>query len=200
MILAVQRLKAIGWIALIFSVLIGLYPLSLSVATLRSDLLRMESEIVRTKAAIRYLETEFATRGSLSQLEAWNDLGYGYVAPRADQYLEGERALANLGDNDGRMNKPVRVAAMTVTGNVVDAQAAAGSTLDDLHKIEKKSVEQSGDADQPKGENVRTAQLVTGKPSQIAIVAPIRNPALNDRLMDGLALEATVEQLRDKAQ
>lgn len=114
MILAVKRLKTIGWIALIFIVAIALYPLSLSVATLRSDLTRTEREILRTRAEIRYLETEFATRASLTQLAMWNDLEYGYEAPSAAQYLDGERELANLGDDLRQLDKPVRVAAMTI--------------------------------------------------------------------------------------
>lgn len=114
MILAVKRLKTIGWIALIFIVAIALYPLSLSVATLRSDLTRTEREILRTRAEIRYLETEFATRASLTQLAMWNDLEYGYEAPSAAQYIDGERELANLGDETRQLDKPVRVAAITI--------------------------------------------------------------------------------------
>lgn len=194
MILAVKRLKALGWIVLIFIVLIALYPLSLSVATLRSDLARTEREIVQTKAKIRYLETEYATRASLSQLETWNELGYGYVAPRADQYLEGERALANLGDDDRQMNKPVRVAAVTFAGSDVSPAGNIGSTLSDLQSIDKKPAQTSGKAnDKPEQEKkVKVASADT------AVSAPIRAPALNDRMLDGLALEATVEQLREK--
>lgn len=114
MMLAIKRLKTLGWIALIFIVAIALYPLSLSVATLRSDLTRTEREILRTRAEIRYLETEFATRASLTQLAMWNDLEYGYEAPSAAQYLDGERELANLGDETRQLDKPVRVAAMTI--------------------------------------------------------------------------------------
>jgi hypothetical protein len=114
MILAVKRLRTIGWIALIFIVAIALYPLSLSVATLRSDLTRTERDILRTRAEIRYLETEFATRASLAQLATWNDLEYGYVAPSAAQYIDGERELANLGDEARQLDKPVRMAAMTI--------------------------------------------------------------------------------------
>lgn len=114
MILAVKRLKTIGWIALIFIVAIALYPLSLSVATLRSDLTRTERDILRTRAEIRYLETEFATRASLAQLAMGNDLEYGYEAPSAAQYLDGERELANLGDATKPLDQPVRVAAMTI--------------------------------------------------------------------------------------
>lgn len=132
MILAVKRLKTIGWIALIFIVAIALYPLSLSVATLRSDLGRVERDILRTRAEIRYLETEFATRASLTQLAMWNDLEYGYEAPSASQYLDGERELANLDDEARQLDKPVRMAAMTIKPQaepaaIKPAQMAAAS-------------------------------------------------------------------------
>ncbi len=116
MILAVKRLKNLGWIALVAIVLISLYPLSLSVGALRSDLRQTEREIVRVKKEMRYLETEFATRASMQQLEQWNMLDYGYVAPTAAQYLDGERSLANLGRGHENIKKPVRVASLTLDG------------------------------------------------------------------------------------
>ncbi len=117
--LAVKRLEGIGWLALVFLVAILLYPLSLSVATLRSDLAKTEKQIVSVKKEIRYLETEFGARANLRQLEQWNELEYGYVAPRASQYLEGERALANLGSPD--LRKPVQVAVISSMDKVEPA-------------------------------------------------------------------------------
>ncbi len=116
MTLAFKRLKNLGWVALVFVVLISLYPLSLSVGALRSNLDRTESEIVRMKKEMRYLETEFATRASMQQLEQWNQLEYGYSAPTAAQFLNGERALANLGEGHDGIKKPVRVASLTIDG------------------------------------------------------------------------------------
>ncbi|MEO9601366.1 hypothetical protein [Parasphingorhabdus sp.] len=109
--LAVKRLEGIGWLALVFLVAILLYPLSLSVATLRSDLARTDSQIVEVKKEIRYLETEFSARANLRQLEDWNKLEFGYASPQASQYLDGERALANLGGKD--LRKPVQVAVIS---------------------------------------------------------------------------------------
>jgi hypothetical protein len=109
--LAVKRLEGIGWLALVFLVAILLYPLSLSVATLRSDLARTDHKIVEIKKEIRYLETEFSARASLRQLEDWNKLEFGYASPQASQYLDGERALANLGGKD--LRKPVQVAVIS---------------------------------------------------------------------------------------
>src|SRR5690554_5275085 len=117
--LAVKRLEGIGWLALVFLVAIMLYPLSLSVATLRSDLARTNSKIVAIKKDIRYLETEFSARANLRQLEYWNKLEYGYVAPSAGQYLDGERSLANLGGAD--LRKPVKVAVISTMDHVKPA-------------------------------------------------------------------------------
>lgn len=117
--LAVKRLEGMGWLALVFVVAILLYPLSLSVATLRSDLARTDARIVAVKKDIRYLETEFSARANLRQLEDWNKLEFGYASPVAAQYLDGERALANLGGRD--LRKPVRVAVLSTMDDVQPA-------------------------------------------------------------------------------
>lgn len=208
MILAVKRLRTIGWIALIFVVAIGLYPLSLSVAALRSDLNRVERDIVATKSQIRYLETEFATRASLQQLETWNDLEYGYVAPSASQYLDGERDLADLG---GRRTpgEPVRVAAMTLDGQVTEPAGSIGPAF--ARAVLRPA---RGEAEAPVGEaaRVQTASIRTdsGSASGPALARASRNDEvasapmkpirtaqmLDSKLIDRLALQATVENLR----
>ena len=43
------------------------------------------------------LETEFQARASQHQLARWNRVDLGFVAPRADQYLEGRNELIALG-------------------------------------------------------------------------------------------------------
>ncbi len=43
------------------------------------------------------LETEFETRSNQQQLATWNEVDFGYKAPTASQYLEGERQLAQFG-------------------------------------------------------------------------------------------------------
>ena len=47
----------------------------------------------------------------MRQLEDWNKLEFGYASPQASQYLDGERALANLGGKD--LRKPVQVAVIS---------------------------------------------------------------------------------------
>ncbi len=144
MILAFKRLKNLGWVALVFVVLISLYPLSLSVGALRSNLESTEREIVEVKEELRYLETEFATRASLQQLEQWNQLEYGYEAPTAGQFLDGERALANLGQGRDAIKKPVRVAALTIDG--VDPAGIIGSPFGDGVDIDASGMRDDGDS------------------------------------------------------
>lgn len=109
MSLAMKRLKNLGWLALVFMVAILLYPLSLNVATLHSDLVSVDREILDTKREISFLQAEIRTRASLQQLEEWNELLYGYQPPTAEQFVAGEAALAGLG-GDIPTTRPVMVA------------------------------------------------------------------------------------------
>jgi hypothetical protein len=113
MSLAMQRLRNLGWLALVFMVAILLYPLSLNVAATHSDLVAVDREIMDTKREISFLQAEIRTRASLQQLEEWNELLYGYQPPAADQFINGEAALASL-TGDLPETKPVMMAAATV--------------------------------------------------------------------------------------
>lgn len=134
MTLAMKRLKNLGWLALVFLVAIMLYPLSLNVAALHSDLVRVDSKILQTKREISFLQAELRTRANLQQLNEWNDVLYGYQSPTAEQFAAGEAALAGIG-GDAPVIKPVMVAVssggITPTGvigaprNDVDENAKA---------------------------------------------------------------------------
>ncbi|WP_395637480.1 hypothetical protein [Sphingorhabdus sp.] len=108
-----QRLRNLGWLALVFMVAILLYPLSLNVAATHSDLVAVDREIMDTKREISFLQAEIRTRASLQQLEEWNELLYGYQPPAAEQFINGEAALASL-TGDLPETKPVMMAAATV--------------------------------------------------------------------------------------
>jgi len=90
-------MKNFGWFAIIFLVVILLYPLSLNVAALRGDLVKVDRQILSTQKEINYLQAELKARASLQQLEQWNELLYGFKSPTAVQFADGEKALANLG-------------------------------------------------------------------------------------------------------
>jgi hypothetical protein len=115
MSLAMKRLKNIGWLALVFLVAILLYPLSLNVAAVHSDLARVDSRILNTKREISFLQAELRTRASLQQLEEWNELLYGYQPPTVTQFVDGEAALAGLGGKQP-VGKPVMIAASQSDG------------------------------------------------------------------------------------
>lgn len=96
MIGSANRLRSVGWLALL-GLCIGLVlVLAFRVNALRSQIHRAEARIVALKQEKLYLETEFETRSNQQQLKVWNDVEFGYAAPVAGQYLEGERQLAAL--------------------------------------------------------------------------------------------------------
>lgn len=109
MTLAMKKLKNFGWVALLSVIIVMLYPMSLNVGALHSELVSTDRKIMDTKREISFLQAELRTRANMAQLAEWNDLLYGYGPPTADQFLAGERALANL-DGIGPDVRPVMVA------------------------------------------------------------------------------------------
>jgi hypothetical protein len=161
MTLAMKRLKNIGWMALVFLVLILLYPLSLHVASMHSDLVNVDNKIMSTKREISFLQAELRTRASMQQLEEWNDLLYGYSAPTADQFLKGEAELASLG-GQSPITKPVMLAAsisdgVAPAGVIGSAIARIPSSVENVDRNEvkaqkdepKKKPQNALDADNP---------------------------------------------------
>lgn len=172
MMLALKQLRNLGWAALVFLVAILLYPLSLGVAALRSDLKRTEAEIVSVKRQLRYLETEFAARSSMQQLELWNDLEYGYVAPDARQFLAGEKTLAHLGDR-GEPSQTALAAADVRAPGGNDVLAAAMALEDESAGddganvtpgfVSDQSINEQGASDEEADDSARKrAQLAAG--------------------------------------
>ncbi|MGB5076426.1 MAG: hypothetical protein WBO17_02980 [Sphingorhabdus sp.] len=163
MSLAMKRLKNLGWLALVFLVAILLYPLSLNVAALHSDLVSVDREILETKREISFLQAELRTRASLQQLEEWNDLLYGYQPPTAQQFVNGEAALAGLG-GDTPVNKPVMVAVMD-NGNaptgIVGSGRRSGADVrtDRVEQIEQPQPIRIAKVDMPKIAPTRTERL-----------------------------------------
>ena len=107
-----DRVRSIGW-AFVLSVCAALTAgLTLRVNAVRSQVYQSEERIVSLKHNIRFLETEFQTRANQQQLKALNDVEFGYTAPLAEQYIEGERQLAALGKARAPgAPQPIRVAA-----------------------------------------------------------------------------------------
>lgn len=96
MMFAARKLQGIGLIMLLTMFALIAYPISLRVSATRAQLAQVEREIARTRDHNRMLEGDIAVLANARQLDRWNTEFLGYVAPGANQYLAGERALASL--------------------------------------------------------------------------------------------------------
>ena len=105
------RLRQFGWTVVLIVCFAAFAVLSVSVHAVRNDVLLADIKLVHLKKKKQRLETEFQARASQHQLAQWNHVDIGYVAPRADQYLDGERQLAMLGQPlVPQTPSPIRVA------------------------------------------------------------------------------------------
>ncbi len=219
MTLAMKKMQNIGWLALVFVVAILLYPLSLNVAALHSDLMRVDRKIMETKREISFLEAELRTRASVAQLEEWNSLLYGYEPPTAEQFLNGERALASLGGAEPVV-RPVMVSVGEVDGalpaGVVGQPGAAASSVDTEEPASRVAVRSVSDdenkIEQPKAvketkkAEEKTASVDVKKSTATAETkakAPIAAPTRTERLakMDAQLLSDNVlKDIQKKAE
>lgn len=192
MSLAMKRLKNLGWLALVFIVAILLYPLSLNVAALHSDLVSVDREILDTKREISFLQAEIRTRASLQQLEEWNELLYGYQPPTAQQFVNGEAALAGLG-GDSPAGKPVMVAVSSSDGAAPagligigrNSEASFVSDGDNDDGVQKPNKMAVAKIDAPVVEQTRTERL-----------ARMDEKLLSDDLMRDISVKADKERKR----
>lgn len=116
-----DRIRSFGW-AVVLTICLALTAgLTLRVNAVKSQVRDEESRIVNLRQEILFLETEFQTRSNQQQLKALNDVEFGYSAPRAEQYIEGERQLAAL----GQPRLPNAPAPIRVASNVSPANAGA---------------------------------------------------------------------------
>ncbi len=111
MIVNGSRMRQIGWLASL-GLCLGIFMvLSFNVHAVKSEVLLAERKIVSLERETLLLETEFQTRASQRQLANWNAVEFGYEAPRADQYIDGQRQLASLGQPQAPgAPAPIRVA------------------------------------------------------------------------------------------
>ena len=95
------RIRQIGWLVVLGLSLAVFLALTFKVNAVKSEVRLIERQIIAAERSKLMLETEFQTRASQHQLAAWNEVEFGYRAPRADQYVEHERQLAFLGTPRG---------------------------------------------------------------------------------------------------
>jgi hypothetical protein len=92
-----DRLRSIGWAFVLTVCFALLMALTFRVNAVKSEVRLAERQIVNLQREKVFLETEFEARANQQKLKAINDVEFGYSAPRAEQYIEGERQLASLG-------------------------------------------------------------------------------------------------------
>lgn len=108
-----DRLRSIGWVAILTVCLAITLVLTLRVNAVKSQVRLAEREIVALRQERLFLETEFETRANQQQLKTLNDVEFGYEAPTSAQYLENERQLAAFGKPRGAgAPPPIRVASV----------------------------------------------------------------------------------------
>ncbi len=193
MTLAMKKLKNFGWVALLSVIVVMLYPLSLNVGALHSKLVETDRKIMQTKRAISFLQAELRTRANMHQLAEWNDLMYGYAPPTAEQFLEGERALANL-DGVGPDVKPVMVAVSNMDGvtpaGEIGKVGAAASKPDGEDKPVRVAVA-SPDKAEPK------EKVVAGNsPGRTERLSKMDDQLLSDSLLKEIEKKAAQERKR----
>ena len=111
-----DRLRSIGWAAVLMTCFTLTIVLTFKVNAVKSQVRLAERQIAATKQQKLFLETEFEARANQQQLKSLNDVEFGYQAPTAGQYLEGERQLAALGKARGPDAPiPIRVASAAIS-------------------------------------------------------------------------------------
>ena len=94
--MSARSFRSVFMVASCAGAALGCYLVSLRVASERSALEGVETQIVMAQRDIRLLQTEIGTRGRLAQLERWNAGAFSLSAPSADQFLNGSFELAKL--------------------------------------------------------------------------------------------------------
>lgn len=128
--LPTARMRSIGW-AMVMAMCVTLFvALTFQVNSVKSQVRLAERHIVSLEREKMMLETEFETRASQQQLANWNTVEFGYRAPRADQFLENERQLADLGTPRAvGAPAPIRVAVADVAGEAEEGFPSMVSPL-----------------------------------------------------------------------
>ena len=113
-----DRLRQVGWFAVLLVCFTFTVVLTFKVNAVKSQVRLAERQIAATKQQKLFLETEFEARANQQHLKSLNDVEFGYQAPTAGQYLEGERQLAALGKPRGAdAPSPIRVASAALSSD-----------------------------------------------------------------------------------
>lgn len=119
-----NQARSLGWAAVLAICFALVTILSFKVHAVKSEVLLAERQLIALQRETLLLETEFETRASQRQLAEWNTVEFGYGAPRARQFLDGERQLASFGQRLGPdAPAPIRLA----RADIGDADSTAAA-------------------------------------------------------------------------
>lgn len=90
------RFRSVFWVAVASIAGLGCYLITQYVAGERLALAHVERQVLSARIAVRGLQTELGTRGSMAQIEAWNSQTLALAAPKQEQFVKGDQ-LAMLG-------------------------------------------------------------------------------------------------------
>ncbi len=188
MITSANRLRSAGWFVLLGLCLTLVLVLAFRVNALRSQVHHAETRIVTLKQEKMYLETEFETRANQQQLKVWNDVEFGYAAPGASQYLEGERQLAQLSvPSTIDAPEPIRVASVDDSVIASAAFPAMVSPLSGKSLASDDRAVSDAQDDEPRGERMGHAEAVEtlkdrlGKVVESGSKKPVRKETASEK-------------------
>ena len=217
-----NRFKPMGLVAIGMMAAMGFYLISSRVASERTELQKVERQILAARKSIRQLQTEIGTRASMRQLERWNGEVLALTSPDASQYIS-EAALGHIdrsGITDGPRflpaqmvtamantltnpdAAPVPVAAASVTSAVrsdaveVPVSPQTRALIVESRKPAKtlpKTVMARAETSEPAP---RPPAAAPAKPRKTAVVAKLEHKLLDDRLLGELAQAARAEEKR----
>lgn len=125
-----NQARSWGWAAVLMICAALVIILSFKVHAVKSEVLLAERQLIALQRETLLLETEFQTRASQRQLGEWNTVEFGYDAPRAGQFLDGERQLASFGQRLGPdAPAPIRLARADTADTASVAAAPMRSPL-----------------------------------------------------------------------
>ena len=186
--MAFKRLRKLGWPMLFGVCGLTIHVMGLYVAPLRTELRSVEKNIQERKGQIAYLEAEMSARASLDRLNLYNQMLYGYEAPRPDQYLNGEQALASLGGKavNGEpvmtaiaTEAPAPVLAGAIAG-VDESLPADGQTIELSMPVESKNNPQSAAQKARAKEDVARTERMAGIDRQLLATETLRSIEVAD--------------------
>lgn len=176
---AAYRLRGLGWFLSGVIVVLGCYLVSLQVAAERKKVADVERAIIRAQRDIRQLETEFATRANMDQLQKWNGEVFALAAPTADQFVPDDVALAQVsftgGNGPRQMLVPSAPAEPAIQQAIAVAPAAAPAPAPQIAAAQAAPAPAPAPAQPPRGPRAIMAS------STVAVAAAPMPPAARAR-------------------